>query len=60
MSEWKIRAEEGGVQLRLAPAAGRVEVTILKDGQVIATATIARWRWDQATLPAPAEVVGFV
>jgi hypothetical protein len=59
LAESKVWAEEPGVEMLATPHAGTVEISILVDGQPVATATIARWRWDrvvQAVLPVPTDL----
>jgi len=59
MQEIKVWAEEGGVELLVAPSGGVLEVSILRDGQIAATATIARYRWShivQAVSAAPPDL----
>lgn len=43
LAECKVWAEEPGVELRVTPHAGVLEVSILKGGEVVATGTVARW-----------------
>ena len=59
MPEVKVWAEDPGVELQAAPFAGHVEISILREGKIVATATIARYRWErvvQAVLPPPADL----
>ena len=60
MPEIKVWAEDPGVQLLASSSAGHVEISILRDGKVVASATVARYRWErvvQAVLPPPADLV---
>lgn len=64
LAECIVWAEEGGIRLRATPHADVVEISVLEhdsiSDKVVATATIARWRWEriiQATLPPPSDLV---
>jgi hypothetical protein len=59
MPEIKVWAEDAGVEVLVSPHSGVLEISILRDGKIQATATIARYRWDrivQAVLPPPVDL----
>jgi hypothetical protein len=61
MMQTIVWAEESGAELRVTPHAGVLEISILKNGAVVATVTVARYRWNRVVQsvrpPPPADII---